>query len=287
MPLANKSKSALRSTSTPVSIRRAIPWGIIRSFNAPIMKYLPAQILLLLSSSLFSSVRAAQLNRTGETTIYGYRGTIYTAHDYRPICGTLSPDQFQEELSVHDACTAPIRAFSSTADTFALYTSTGTRQSDTSPIARGTAYCMCYALGTVSGDKQANFCILVDKDGKTTDVNSNTLSVAYGRGFAEGNFQSGEKALPQCFEIDVAAVTASIDAAGTETHVQVAGPSTTENTGSSPTGSSGSNSPSSSSSTNVQQVYSSGSPSSSPSSQSSVGSSTNTRTTRSTSKSPG
>ncbi|PVF93383.1 hypothetical protein CPB86DRAFT_790165 [Serendipita vermifera] len=212
------------------------------------MKYLPAQILLLTSTLFSSSVLAAQLSRTGDNSIYGYRGTTYTAHDYRPICGTLSPDQFEEALSVHDACLAPITAFSSSTDTFALYTPSGIRQSDTAAIARGTDYCMCYALGTVTGNKQANFCILVDKDGQTTDVNSNTLSVAYGRGFAEGNFQAGEKALPQCFEIDIAAVTASIDAAGTQTHVQVVGPTTTENTGSAPTGDSSANSPSSSSS---------------------------------------
>jgi hypothetical protein len=221
------------------------------------MKYLPAQILFLVASTAFSAVRAAQLTSDGETEIFGYRGSIYTAHHYRPICGSLSPDQFTESLSVHDACLAPITAFANTPDTFALYTTSGIRQSDSATIARGTEYCMCYALGTTTGSQKGNFCIKLDEDGKTTDVQSNTLSVAYGRGFAEGNFATGDKALPQCFEIDLAAVTSSIDAAGTATHVQVVGPTTTEQTVTQPTGdsSNGANSPTTSSS------VSSGSPS--------------------------
>ncbi|CAG8656087.1 7353_t:CDS:2, partial [Acaulospora colombiana] len=186
-------------------------------FTGPsIMHLLP----LFTLSTLFVFVYAKQIPLEGDGEIQGYPGTRYTAHNYRPICGLMATEQFNQTFYIKEDCEAAIHQFRGTDDTFALYDRSGVRKSDTFPIARDDDVCMCYALADLDGRK-ASWCILVLKDGTTSDYMDNSLFVWAGYPFAIGSFQLATKALPHCFDIDTAEVISSLDAAGDATHLQV------------------------------------------------------------------
>lgn len=197
------------------------------------MKGFLNQTLFFFISTLYIAVHAANetLVMNGEGSItQGYPETIYTAHKYRPICGTLALSQPEDRITVGDTCSNAMLLYRGTTDTFALYTQSGVRQSDSAPIGQGSELCMCYSLGNIVNGKQGSFCVLVHGEG--------TVERVFGFLYVTGIFEMGNKALPQCFDINVASVTSSIDAAGSATHIQVNGPTRSVDPANAPTGSS-------------------------------------------------
>jgi hypothetical protein len=186
-------------------------------------------LLFLLSYRITISVRAANLTIEGEGGIQGYPSTIYLAHEYRPICGTLAVGSYNGDLNVGETCLPAMSQYQLTNDTFSLYTFTGIRLSDMQPIGNTTALCMCFSLADLN-NRKADLCVYVSKDGTTSDIQHMFDQIAY----ATSNYKLGRKSLPGCFDIDTPLVMSSLDAAGNATHVQVLPTHTTTPTSSGP-----------------------------------------------------
>jgi hypothetical protein len=182
-------------------------------------------LLFLLLSNLFISVRAADLVIEGQGTLVGYPGTIYVAHKYRPICGTLAVGSYNGDHNIGESCRPALSQYRLTEDTFSLYALTGVRLSDTESIGSGTELCMCFSLADINSRK-ADMCIYVNEEGATSDPWYNIDGVFY----SVGNYRLGRKALPGCFDINTEEVISSLDAAGDATHVQVLPTSTSSTT---------------------------------------------------------
>jgi hypothetical protein len=181
------------------------------------MGLLLGSILFYLFCEVNLLALAANLTIEGDGgTITGFLETNYTAHFYRPICGQLAPSQFNESLNVLDTCQDAMEDYKNTTDTFALYNLTGGRQPDTLPIAVDTDLCMCFSLADLNS-RSADFCILVNKNGTTTDYIDDNLQAQYDHPFAVGSFELGNKTLPHCSDINVTEVISSLDAAANTT----------------------------------------------------------------------
>ncbi|PVF93381.1 hypothetical protein CPB86DRAFT_790163 [Serendipita vermifera] len=171
--------------------------------------------LLLVYGLHISVVRAGQLAKEGQGSLIGYPGTIYTAHKYRPICGTLSHSAYKGEYDMGEACRSAIYQYRLSNDTWSVYDTLGVRLSDTTPLGAGAALCMCFSLFDLD-TTSANMCIYVTDEGTTTET------VPFlGVPIAVGSYRLGNKALPACFEVDSEAVISSLDAAGDATRVQI------------------------------------------------------------------
>jgi hypothetical protein len=211
--------------------------------------YLISLLFLLLYKDA-NSVHAASLAVEGEGAIPGYPSTIYIAHNYRPICGTLAVGSYNGDLNVGEACLPAVGQYRLTNDTFSLYTVTGIRLSDTQPIGIDTDLCMCFSLADIN-NRKADLCVYVSKDGATSDIQHMFDQIAY----ATSNYKLGRKALPGCFDIDTSSVISSLDAAGDATHVQVLPtPTSTSHTSTTPASTVSTTASSSSSSNAIPQT---------------------------------
>lgn len=140
-----------------------------------------------------------RLVRDGIGEIYGFDGVSYRAVNYIPVCGalTLTNTGYYDTWSNEATCDTSMGSYNQTTDTSAIYDHTGVPSSV--QIGTGSPVCLCFSLG--GGQGQMNMCISILSDGTpdsygTTDV---------------GTFASNaDKALPQCKDVDVSSISASV-----------------------------------------------------------------------------
>jgi hypothetical protein len=123
-----------------------------------------------------------------------------------------------------------MNAYNRSSDTFAFYDDTGVK-SQYIP-ATGNEGCLCFSLGMLNNG-QGDFCIWMSGAGQP-DVQ---WSIKYDY-IVAGSFAPGGKSLPQCSDVDVAQISASVYAAAAPTGTKVvlgSGNSTTNTTNQFPT----------------------------------------------------
>lgn len=140
------------------------------------------------------------LVKDGIGSLVGYAGTVYQAVNYVPVCGTLGPSQTAPN-EVSSVCDPAMSQFNTTSSTYAYYDITGILL-NVQP-ATGTAGCMCFSLAMISGSA-GDFCVSLDGYGQPQigyqPVNYIVL----------GDFQPGRKSLPQCKDVNIAAISSSV-----------------------------------------------------------------------------
>ena len=167
-------------------------------------------IVLLLASSARLGLAALppRLTRDGPAALWGFPGLSHQAVDYAPARGALGltkPDMYTYIQTVA-TCESAMAAYNRTATTSAIYDETGARAPG-AQVGAGTPLCICFSLGGAPG--KMDLCVHVLGDG--TPEGRGTL---WYDDIAGGTYVSNaNKALPQCGDIDVAAVSASVYAA--------------------------------------------------------------------------
>ena len=161
----------------------------------------PLLIFLLLTHciALTSADGPPRLVRDGIAEIYGFDGVSYKAVNYIPVCGalTLSDTGEYETWSNYATCDTSMGSYNQTTNTSAVYDHTGVPSSV--QIGTGSPVCLCFSLG--GGQGQMNMCISVLGDG-TPDSWTGTDVGTYA--------SNADKALPQCKDVDVSSVSASV-----------------------------------------------------------------------------
>jgi hypothetical protein len=161
-------------------------------------------VLLLCHLSTTFAALPPRLVRDGVSQIWGFAGVAYKAVNYIPVCGTLSlnnPDMYTY-ISTYTTCEAAMGVYNKTSATSALYDATG------SPVdvqvGSGTPVCLCFSLEGPQG--KMDMCIDVLSDGTP----NGRWTLTYDD-IVAGTFLSNSiKALPQCSDTDVAAISSSV-----------------------------------------------------------------------------
>jgi hypothetical protein len=160
-------------------------------------------LLLLLISATFAAL-PPRLVRDGVSQIWGFPGVAYKAVNYIPVCGTLSLNRadMYTYISITAAYEAAMSNYNKTSATSAPYDATG------SPIdvqiGDGTPVCLCFSLEGAPG--KMDMCLEVLSDGTPRGM----WNLWYDD-IAAGTFVSNSiKALPQCNNVDVVAISSSV-----------------------------------------------------------------------------
>jgi len=172
------------------------------------------RLLLAFASCLApaSAILKQELVRDGPATdIVGYKGMSYQAIHYQPLCGSLgSGEQYSTTIQIGDKCTAAMDVFGNTtgADAnMAVYDLTGVRLKD-GQVGFGYEVCLCFALGQPEsvGTVNGATCLWVDGSGQGDYEYSLAPISDY---VFSSNYRVVDKALPQCRDVDVKALSAS------------------------------------------------------------------------------
>ena len=161
----------------------------------------PLLIFLLLTHCIVLTLADGppRLVRDGIAEIYGFDGVSYKAVNYFPVCGalTLSNTGDYETWSNEATCDTSMGSYNQTTDTSAVYDHTGVPSNV--QIGTGSPLCLCFSLG--GGQGQMNMCISILGDG-TPDSYSD---------YDVGTYASNaDKAVPQCKDVDVSSISASV-----------------------------------------------------------------------------
>jgi hypothetical protein len=133
--------------------------------------------------------------------IKGYTGLVYQAVDYVPVCGTLGPTS-TSPIDMSTMCAPAMSVYNTTAELTAFYDTTGVRLSVN--VASGTEGCLCFAVAMLSGNA-GNICMWLSGFGEPSIY----WSVATDNMVAS-SFQPGNKSLPQCKDVSIAAISSSV-----------------------------------------------------------------------------
>ena len=140
-----------------------------------------------------------RLVRDGIGEIYGFDGVSYRAVNYLPVYGalTLSNTDDYDTWSNMAICDTSMSSYNQTTNTSAVYDHTGVPSSV--QIGTGTPLCLCFSLG--GGQGQMNMCISILSDGTPDSYGETDI----------GTFASNaDKAIPQCKNVDVSSISASV-----------------------------------------------------------------------------
>jgi hypothetical protein len=202
------------------------------------------------------------LTRDGVGALTGYEGTVYRAVKFVPVCGTLAAAN-TKSFDITPTCSAAMNSYNRTTDTYAFYDLSGVII--TYLPATGMEGCLCFSLGMISG-AMGDLCIWISGYGQpNTEYDHIPQQDTFNRYgfFVFGSFQPGGKALPQCKDVDVASISASVYATsptsignGTASGANNSRPMFPTQTASASGSNSTSSSPSSSSGLNVGTIVS-------------------------------
>lgn len=157
--------------------------------------------LTIIAVTIFNVNTAAtvQFAHDGIVSIPGFAGVSYKAVSYVPVCGTLSltdPNDY-DTFTTDATCDASMSVYSKTAMTSAVYDYTGTPSEEI--IGNGNPLCMCSSSRGAQG--RMDICLNILGDGTPYTDNP----------YAAGTFVSNSrKALAQCSEVNVKAISSSV-----------------------------------------------------------------------------
>ena len=142
------------------------------------------------------------LPRNGIGQPEGYGGTVYQAFDFVPVCGTLD-NSLTQSFSITSDCDPAMSVYNGTKETFSFFDLTGVRLSATP--GSGTPGCMCFSLSSLSGE-DGDLCIWIDGSGAASVYWNLDLGYIDASTF----HANGQKALPQCKDVNITAISLSL-----------------------------------------------------------------------------